>query len=195
MPIGVYLSGIIDSSAIAGLATHLSEELDTDIGSILSTDHVTCFCVEFDKMSGFNESSVSVFARNVALVILAGGQSPRHCAKDDRAPRGQAVPAAYGRGSAENATWHCEHHNRNLNYVGKFTLSELPRQLGFEVLLTGEGVDEIFTGYREFIPDILRKADLTWASELPEDKQLHLLGKAEAETAGWHGLVGADGAI
>lgn len=32
-----------------------------------------------------------------------------------------------------------EHHNPDLNYVGKFALSELPRELGFKVVLTGEG--------------------------------------------------------
>lgn len=42
----------------------------------------------------------------------------------------------------EDATWHCEHHNPDLNYIGKFALSELPRELGFKVVLTGEGMIE-----------------------------------------------------
>ena len=58
MPIGVYLSGGIDSSVIVGLATHLSKELGINIGSIPSNDRVTCFCVQFDETSGFDESGV-----------------------------------------------------------------------------------------------------------------------------------------
>ena len=58
VPIGVYLSGGIDSSVIAGLATHLSRDLGTKIGSIPSQDRVTCFCIQFDKASGFDESGV-----------------------------------------------------------------------------------------------------------------------------------------
>ena len=38
----------------------------------------------------------------------------------------------------EDATWHCEHHNHDLNYVGKFALSEEPTKVGFKVVLTGE---------------------------------------------------------
>lgn len=37
----------------------------------------------------------------------------------------------------EDATWHCEHHNPDLNYVGKYALSEVPTELGFKVVLTG----------------------------------------------------------
>ena len=58
VPIGIYLSGGIDSSVIAGLATHLAKELGTNIGSIPSKDRVSCFCITFDKTSGFDESGV-----------------------------------------------------------------------------------------------------------------------------------------
>ena len=37
----------------------------------------------------------------------------------------------------EDATWHCEHHYPDLNFIGKFALSELPREHGFKVVLTG----------------------------------------------------------
>ena len=93
----------------------------------------------------------------------------------------------------EDATWHCEHHNRESNYVGKLALSELPRELGFKVALTGEGADETFTGYQEYLPDMLREADMTWDSGLPENRRLRIFNTAEAGTARWHGLIGADG--
>ena len=92
----------------------------------------------------------------------------------------------------EDATWHYEHHNPDLNYIGKFALSELPRELGFKVVLTGEGADETFAGYHQYLPDVLREADLTWDSGLSENKRLHMFDIAEAETARWCRSVGAD---
>jgi hypothetical protein len=38
----------------------------------------------------------------------------------------------------EDATWHCEYHNPDLNYVGKYALSEVPQEVGFKVVLTGQ---------------------------------------------------------
>ena len=58
VPVGVYLSGGVDSSVIAGLATHLAKDLGTNIGSNSSKDRVSCFCIEFDKSSGLDESGM-----------------------------------------------------------------------------------------------------------------------------------------
>lgn len=73
----------------------------------------------------------------------------------------------------EDATWHCEHHNGDLNYVAKFALSELPRELGYKVVLTGEGSDEIFSGYKMFQSDYLREPDTSWPlySQLSDAKR------------------------
>ena len=92
-----------------------------------------------------------------------------------------------------DATWHCEHHNPDLNYVGKFALSELPRELGFKVVLTGEGSDEHFTGYHIYLPDYLREADLSWDSGLPEEQRQRLLQESEDETSRYYTSIGADG--
>ena len=62
-------------------------------------------------------------------------------------------------------------------------------------MLTGEGADETFTGYQEYLPDVLREADMAWDSGLPEEKRLSMFNAAEAETAGWHDLVSADGEV
>jgi hypothetical protein len=37
----------------------------------------------------------------------------------------------------EDATYHAEHHNPDLNYVAKFALSELPQEHGYKVVLSG----------------------------------------------------------
>lgn len=93
----------------------------------------------------------------------------------------------------EDATWHCEHHNPDLNYVGKFALSEVPRELGFKVVLTGEGSDEHFTGYHIYLPDLLREPDLSWDAGLPEDERIRLLSEAEGDTSRYYSSIGADG--
>lgn len=63
----------------------------------------------------------------------------------------------------EDAVYHIEHHNNDLNFVGKYILSELPRQHGYKVVLTGEGADEHFGGYPLYQPDFLREPD--WSYE------------------------------
>lgn len=86
---------------------------------------------------------------------------------------------------AENfaeSVYHIEHHNMDLNSVGKFCLSTLPREHGFKVVLTGEGSDEHFSGYPFFLPDMLREPDLaTPDSILSKDNELRERLKDKAE--------------
>lgn len=92
----------------------------------------------------------------------------------------------------EDATWHCEHHNPDLNFIGKFALSELPHELGFKVVLTGEGADETMTGYHIFLPDVLREPDLTWKDAMPEEERVRIFNSSEDETKKYYESIGAD---
>lgn len=58
VPVGIYLSGGIDSSAVAGMAAHLVKEEGLSMGSKESEDagKVCCFSIGFDETSGFDES-------------------------------------------------------------------------------------------------------------------------------------------
>ena len=56
VPVGIYLSGGIDSSALAGIAAHLVREKGATMGSQTSSDRVCCFSIGFDQASGFDES-------------------------------------------------------------------------------------------------------------------------------------------
>ena len=56
VPVGVYLSGGIDSSAIAGMMTYLVKERGERIGNEKETDRISCFSIAFDEDSGFDES-------------------------------------------------------------------------------------------------------------------------------------------
>lgn len=59
-PCGIYLSGGIDSSAIAGMVKHLVQETSTQVGNDTSSDasRIECFTVQFDKGSGADESGL-----------------------------------------------------------------------------------------------------------------------------------------
>lgn len=56
VPVGIYLSGGIDSSMLAGIATQLVREEGVKMGNMDSTKRISCFSIEFPKGSGFNES-------------------------------------------------------------------------------------------------------------------------------------------
>lgn len=58
VPVGIYLSGGLDSSAIAGMIAHVLKEGHTKLGNDASRDlsKMTCLCVQFDKDSGADES-------------------------------------------------------------------------------------------------------------------------------------------
>lgn len=62
VPLGIYLSGGIDSSAVAGMVAHLVKEegarLGNDDSHILS--RIKCFTVQFDKDSGADESGMDL---------------------------------------------------------------------------------------------------------------------------------------
>lgn len=94
----------------------------------------------------------------------------------------------------EESTWHNEQHTFDLNTVGKFALSQLPREHGFKVILSGEGADEVFAGYPWFLPDYLLEPDDAMP-ESPLHKNLSLYERfrdtALADTQATLGSLGA----
>lgn len=58
VPVGIYLSGGIDSSALAGMAAHLVKEEGLSMGSqdVDDESKICCFSIGFDESSGFDES-------------------------------------------------------------------------------------------------------------------------------------------
>lgn len=178
VPIGVYLSGGIDSSVIAGMVTHLVKEQGVAMGSAPPSERVCCFSIAFDEDSGFDESSIA----NRTADWLGVKYQKKHMDEAELAAR------------FEDATWHTEHHNPDLNFVGKFALSEVPLEAGYKVVLTGEGADEHFAGYPLYLPDYLREPDLAWQdfSTLPESLREAQLEKAEAAAKAYYDSVGAD---
>lgn len=181
VPVGVYLSGGIDSSVIAGMVTHLVKEQGIAMGSAPPGERVCCFSIAFDEDSGFDESSIA----NRTADWLGVKYQKKLMSEAELAKR------------FEDATWHTEHHNPDLNFVGKFALSEVPLEAGYKVVLTGEGADENFAGYPLFLPDYLRELDFTWENfnTLPESEREPQLKLAEDAAKAYYDSVGANTSI
>ncbi|CEL10306.1 hypothetical protein ASPCAL13427 [Aspergillus calidoustus] len=156
VPVGIYLSGGIDSSAIAGIVTDLARKENAKIGSERTT-RVTCFSVGFPELSGYDESHI---AERTAEWL--GVKTIKKTITEETLAE-----------NFENAVFHCEHHHFDLNFVAKFVLSTLPHEHGVKVVLTGEGADEHFAGYPYFFSEFLREADQGLAnSHLSQDRNL-----------------------
>ena len=56
VPVGVYLSGGVDSSAVAGMMCHLFKEQGKRMGIEKELERMTCFTIGFDEASGMDES-------------------------------------------------------------------------------------------------------------------------------------------
>lgn len=63
----------------------------------------------------------------------------------------------------------------DLNYIGKFVLSDAPKAHGVRVVLTGEGADEHFAGYSTFLPDFLADCDHSWPNSSLSEPERHTL--------------------
>ena len=179
VPIGIYLSGGIDSSVIAGMVAHLVREQNVSVGSANSaSSRITCFSIAFEESSGYDESAIA----NRTAEHLGVKYIKKLMNEAELANR------------FEDAVWHCEQHNADLNFVGKFALSEVPQEEGYKVVLTGEGADEIFAGYPLYLPDYLREPDRAGEefNPLPEKERKTQLRSAEDAVREHYGAIGAD---
>src|SRR4051794_19915366 len=59
VPVGIYLSGGIDSSLVAGIVTHLVQQQGIKLGNQDATGWICCFTVQFPPESGFDESGTA----------------------------------------------------------------------------------------------------------------------------------------
>ncbi|KAK3072332.1 hypothetical protein LTR53_007025 [Teratosphaeriaceae sp. CCFEE 6253] len=178
VPVGIYLSGGIDSSVIAGMVAHLVKEQNISMGSAPPSDRVTCFSIAFDEDSGFDESSIA----NRTAEWLGVKYLKKLMNEEELANR------------FEEAVWHCEQHNPDFNFVGKYSLSEVPQEAGYKVVLTGEGADEVFAGYPLYLPDYLREPDSAYAAHntLCETDRKEQLRLAEDDARAHYLSIGAD---
>ncbi|KAL8697617.1 MAG: hypothetical protein Q9201_007032 [Fulgogasparrea decipioides] len=179
VPVGIHLSGGIDSAVVAGMAKHLLDKGEVKLGSS-GSHHLKCLSIAFDKGSGFDES---VIAQNTADFLGVDIQKTH---------MHEAELAA----NFEEAVWFDEQPHFELGFVGKHALSRLTRDSGLKTVITGQGSDEIFGGYDVFLQDYLRIPDFGWpANDLPEPTRFEKRQEAEKATAEmfktWTGHNGA----
>jgi asparagine synthase (glutamine-hydrolysing) len=124
VPVGIYLSGGIDSAAAYALAAG---------GSRQPPD---AFTVCFDDATYNEESDAEVLARH-----FGGNLDPVRLNQDNIAD--------YFR----TAIWHAEMPSHNGHIVAKYLLSRRVHERNIKVVLSGQGADEILAGYAHFISD------------------------------------------
>ena len=121
VPVGAYLSGGLDSSAIAALVRQYNK-------APLRTFSVAFEDAEFDE-SGFQQSMADHLGTHHTSIL---------CRKGDIA---EAFP---------RVIWHTETPILRSAPTPLMLLSASVRKQGFKVVLTGEGADEVFGGYDLF---------------------------------------------
>jgi asparagine synthase (glutamine-hydrolysing) len=125
IPVTVFLSGGIDSSAILGFASALCEE------------PLHAYTVSFDH-ADYDESDV------------ASETAMRSGAIHHPIPVSQRDLANH----LTDAVWHAETLGVNLHGVARYLLCRALQGDGYRVALTGEGADEIFGGYIQSRQDL-----------------------------------------
>ncbi len=126
VPVGCYLSGGIDSSALLGIASRCHGA------------PIAGFTIAFEG-DGSNEAAVAERTARAA----GADWFP--------VPVGEDVLADH----FAAAVWHAEALLPDVNVVAKYLLSRAARDRGYKVVLTGEGADEIFGGYATVHRDML----------------------------------------
>lgn len=126
VPLGCYLSGGLDSSAVLGLAARHAP------------GPVSAFTLTFDQ-AAYDERSIAE-----EMAVHTGAKFyPISIKQSDLADH------------FADAIWHAETLFFNGNGISKFLLSRAVRDAGYKVVLTGEGSDEILGGYAHFRRDML----------------------------------------
>jgi asparagine synthase (glutamine-hydrolysing) len=125
VPVGVLLSGGIDSSSIASTMAHLAPEANLNLLSAVSDDS------RYDE-APFIDRMVTYLDR------------PVHKVKLDLNPD-NAIDLL------ERATWHNDEPLGSFANVAHYLLMEKARELGITVILSGQGADELLCGYKKYL--------------------------------------------
>ena len=126
VPVGVYLSGGLDSCSLLGLAASIH------------SGPLEAFTIAFEE-GPFDEGPIAE-----EMAAHAGARFNRF-----------RMPEELLADHFADAIWQCETITFNTNFVAKYLLSRKVREHGFKVVLTGEGSDELLGGYPFFRQDML----------------------------------------
>ncbi|KAF8964576.1 putative asparagine synthase [Flammula alnicola] len=158
VPLAVALSGGIDSSGIAGIASALLKEKSP-------CAKIVTFTLSFPDRRDLDEGPIAQrMAESIGAEI--------HMVTPTEAD----LVAKF-----EHTVYHSEMAVHTLHAAGKFILSEHIRKQGYKVVLTGEGADEVHGGYAYLLVDYLRSPDPAGSSlglSLPSPAELEPMVKA-----------------
>jgi asparagine synthase (glutamine-hydrolysing) len=126
VPVGVYLSGGLDSCSVLALA------------ALHHPEPIRAFTLTFENVA-YDEGAIAE-----EMAALAG-------AEFNPIPIGQRALAD----NFADAIAQCESVCINAHGVAKYLLSRAVRDAGYKVVVTGEGADEILGGYAHFRRDML----------------------------------------
>ena len=153
VPIGSYLSGGIDSSAMAWLLTRSYP------------DPLQTFSIHFTNPS-MDEAPIY---RNIAQHLHVANTE---ITMDDDRPEGYLD-------DLEQCIYHLEQPQRMAVDVPHFLLSDLVRKNNYKVVYTGDGADEILGGYDCYRQDMMR----IWGNEIadPVQRRAHYMSEYAQE--------------
>ena len=130
VPVGFYLSGGIDSSAVLALSSQLSKNIHAfNISFHDSVHDENVFAKEMASYIGIELSSIKVSSQDLA-------------------------------DNFSDVIFHREAPVFQTNGIAKYLLSKHVRNAGFKVVVTGEGADETLAGYPFFKEDMVNHLDL-----------------------------------
>ena len=172
VPVGSYLSGGIDSCAILGLAAAARQS------------PVKAFTIGFDSKD-YDESPIAT-----EMAESAGADQDI-----------MMLNASHLYDNFVETLWHTERTIYNTLGVAKLLMSRHVRDVGYKVVLTGEGSDELFGGYPAFRRDLFLhgldhlSADerVEWEAMLAEQNKLFkgaMLAEDEIHNAALEAKVG-----
>ena len=177
VPVGILLSGGVDSSTIAGIASHLARErLEATGGK--APPLPTCFTIAFPDDSELDESSIATrTAEHLGLPLEKVVVTEQTLADE-----------------FDEACWKGEALMWDLQHIAKKALSRHISSRGFKVVLNGDGGDELFGGYPFFVADRLLEDDKQRAQHLlnasSEDRET--LKEKHFAKAEWFGAEAVD---
>lgn len=125
VPVGCYLSGGVDSCSILGLS------------SAMRQDPVKAFTIGFTDKE-YDETPI---AQEMAAATGADQDVLR-------------LDGSKLYGHFEDTIWHTERTIYNTLAVAKYLMSRHVKSVGYKVVVTGEGSDELFAGYPSFRKDL-----------------------------------------
>jgi asparagine synthase (glutamine-hydrolysing) len=122
VPIGAFLSGGVDSSALVAIAREMSPQIE-------------CFTIETANGRDFGETDDLPFAKLAASYL--GVKLNTVEVKPSQIPR-----------DLENMVWHLDEPIADLASLNTLYISKAARAMGIKVLISGTGGDDLFSGYR-----------------------------------------------